>query len=63
MAKDSLSPVLTVPEAGKLLRISRASAYQGARTGDIPTVRVGKRLLVPRARLMAMLGEREPVEE
>jgi excisionase family DNA binding protein len=50
------SPVLTIQEAGALLRVSRASAYEAARRGDIPTIRIGRRLLVPRARLMAMLG-------
>lgn len=48
---------LTVEEAGRLLGISRASAYQAARTGDLPTLRIGRRLLVPRARLMELLGE------
>ncbi len=56
MAKREPPSVLTVPEAGKLLRISRASAYTAARGGDIPTIRVGRRLLVPRAKLMEMLG-------
>lgn len=48
-------PVLTVEEAGQLLRISRQSAYQAARTGELPTIRIGRRLLVPRARLDALL--------
>lgn len=43
--------VLTVSEAAKLLRISRASAYQAARTGELPTIRIGRRLLIPRAAL------------
>jgi len=49
------SPVMTVEEAGVLLRLSRGSAYEAARRGDIPVVKIGRRLLVPRARLMAML--------
>ena len=47
--------VLTVEEAGQLLRISRQSAYQAARAGELPTVKIGRRLLVPRAALEAML--------
>lgn len=47
--------VLTVEEAGKLLRISRQSAYQAARAGDLPTIKLGRRLLVPRAALDRML--------
>jgi excisionase family DNA binding protein len=49
------SPVLTVDEAKEVLRISRASAYEGVRSGVIPSIRIGRRILVPRARLMAML--------
>jgi excisionase family DNA binding protein len=50
------SPVLTVEEAAVILRLSRGTAYEAVRRGDIPTIRIGRRLLVPRARLMAMLG-------
>jgi excisionase family DNA binding protein len=57
MNDSSLSPVLTIEEAGRLLRISRQSAYQAARAGELPTIRIGRRLLVPRARLLALLGE------
>lgn len=54
------SQVLTVDEAAKMLRISRGSAYQACRAGEIPTISIGRRLLVPRAALDAMLrGERE----
>ena len=52
---------LTVPEAAELLGISRGTAYEAARTGELPTVRLGRRLLVPRARLEALLdGARQP---
>jgi excisionase family DNA binding protein len=47
----------TIPEAGIILGISRNSAYEAARTGEIQTIRVGKRLLVPNAALEALLGE------
>ena len=56
------SPVLTIEEAGQLLRISRQSAYQAARTGELPTIRIGRRLLVPRQRLLALLGEQPATE-
>jgi excisionase family DNA binding protein len=48
---------LTVEEAAKVLGIGRNTAYEAAKSGDLPTVRVGGRLLVPRARLLALLGE------
>lgn len=46
----------SVPEAGQALGISRQSAYQAARTGELPTVKIGRRLLVPRRALETMLG-------
>lgn len=46
---------MTIEEAAQALGISRGSAYEGARRGDIPTVRVGRRLLVPRAALERLL--------
>jgi len=48
---------LTIEEAAGVLGIGRSSAYAAARAGSLPTVRVGRRLLVPIGRLDAMLGE------
>ena len=47
---------LTVEEAGGLLGISRNSAYEAARRGELPAIRIGKRLIVPRAALERLLG-------
>jgi excisionase family DNA binding protein len=49
---------LTVEEAAKLLGVSRGSAYEAASRGELPTVRIGRRLLVPRAALLNMLSDR-----
>ncbi len=49
--------VLTVPEAGKLHGIGRNSAYEAAGNGEIPVVRIGKRLLVPVVALDRLLDE------
>jgi excisionase family DNA binding protein len=46
----------SVPEAGKLLGIGRNAAYEAARRGDIPTIKIGKRVVVPTALLKRMLG-------
>ncbi len=51
------SLVYNVPTAGKLLNLSRATAYSLATQGVIPTVRFGKRILVPKAALEKMLSE------
>ena len=48
---------LTVEEAGRLLGVSRGLAYQAARDGSLPTIKLGRRLLVPRCQLERMLGE------
>lgn len=53
-ASDPLT--LTVEDAGRLLGISRGAAYRAAACGQIPTIRVGRRLLVPTARLHQLLG-------
>lgn len=51
---------VTVTEAAKLLGVSRAMAYECVHTGEIPSVRLGARILVPRHRLVALLdGEAE----
>src|SRR5687768_10584047 len=40
---------LTVEEAAAVLGIGRTLAFELARTGQLPTIRLGRRLLVPRA--------------
>jgi excisionase family DNA binding protein len=55
MAAERLT--LTIPEAAELLGCSRGLAYQAARDGSLPTIKLGRRLLVPRARLLELLGE------
>ena len=55
-----VSATLTVPEAAQLLGIGRNLAYEvAARDGEIagvPVIRVGRRLLIPLARLLEVLG-------
>lgn len=41
--------VYSVEEVAALLGISRAFAYQSVKNGLIPSVRIGKRVLIPRA--------------
>jgi excisionase family DNA binding protein len=36
--------------------ISRASFYAGIKRGDVPHVRVGKRILIPRSAFLAWLS-------
>ena len=39
--------VITIPEAALRLGISKASAYRAAARFEIPTIRLGKRMVVP----------------
>jgi excisionase family DNA binding protein len=47
---------VSVDEAAKLLGIGRNQTYEGIRSGQIPSIRIGKRILVPRVALDAMLA-------
>ena len=49
--------VLTIEEAGKLLGLGRSGTYEAARRGDIPTLRIGSRILVPKVPLLKLLEE------
>lgn len=46
---------LTVKEAAQLLGLSRNSAYQACLTGQIPHLKIGKRILISKRALEAML--------
>ena len=48
---------LSVPEAAKILGISRGLAYELARSGRLPALRFGRRLLISRTALERMLNE------
>jgi excisionase family DNA binding protein len=48
---------LTVTEAAEILGISRALAYELVSRGDIPALRLGRRLVVPRKAIDAMLND------
>ena len=50
----------TVDEAAEVLQISRNKAYEAAREGQIPTIRVGRKILVLWGPLMAMVGADKP---
>lgn len=58
---------LHMEEAAKILGVSRATAYRAASRGEIPAIRVGKRVLVLREPLERLLngvsphGQKDPV--
>ena len=47
---------MTIPEAAKLLGISRSAAYRAVARGETATIRIGRRLLVATAKLYRLLG-------
>ena len=53
---------MTVPEAAALLGISKGQGYMAARTGELLTIRIGKRILVPVAALERLLQGSSPHE-
>ena len=55
MREAEVSLVLTVPEAARLLGISRTHAYGLVSRGELVHVRLGRRIVVPRHALDALL--------
>ena len=47
--------VYTVAEAGQLLGISRAFAYELVARGELPVIRLGRRIVIPKVALLAMV--------
>lgn len=48
--------VLSVPEAAEILGIGRSAAYEACRTGEIPSRRIGRRVVIPVPQLLAWLN-------
>lgn len=63
MVKREERAVLTITEAGVLLGVSRPTAYNLAKTGAIPVLKLGRKLCVPKAALDKMLEEVRPAAD
>ena len=50
----------TVTEAGELLGISLAFAYELVARGELPVIRLGRRRLVPKVALLALVSQTSP---
>ena len=59
MDEDRL--VFTVEEAAEILRVSRAFTYELLNRGELPCLRLGRRILVPRRALERFIEERPAV--
>jgi excisionase family DNA binding protein len=49
--------VYKVPEAGRMLGLTRNGSYEAAKRGDIPIIRIGKLIRVPKAAFHRMLDQ------
>ena len=47
--------VVSIEIAARLLGLGRSSAYAAAKRGEIPAIKIGGRLLVPKAALLRLL--------
>ena len=54
---DNLPAVLNANQLATALGISRAGAYQLPKAGTFPTLRIGKRLLVPKDKLVEWIEQ------
>ncbi len=57
MAEKIERIVYTVTEAAEILGISRPTAFQGVERGEIPCIRVGRRILIPKVALDRLLAD------
>ncbi len=48
---------ITVPEAARLLGIGRGSCYEAIKRNELPHIKIGKRILVPKHGLLQMLSQ------
>ncbi|WP_294981168.1 hypothetical protein [uncultured Microbacterium sp.] len=50
---------ITIPEAGQVLGLGQSAAYSAATRGEIPTLALGRRKVVPVPALLRLLGATE----
>jgi excisionase family DNA binding protein len=55
--------MLSVPEVGEVLGISRAGAYELVRSKGFPHMRIGTRILVPKDKFIQWIDEQTEVDE
>ena len=50
-----LPDVLTPLEAATVLRLGRNTTYENIRTGAIPSIKIGRKLLIPKSGILRLL--------
>ena len=56
-----LPDALTVEEVAVVLRLGRNSTYEAIRCGQIPSLRIGRRVLVPKVTVLQLLGRHDSI--
>ena len=59
---EDIPVMMTVEEFGKLMRISRNSAYAFVRSGLVPTVKVGRLIRIYRGDVLKLRDTQSPAE-
>ena len=54
---EHVPDILNAQQLAEVLGISRAGAYQILNSKDFPTLRIGKRMLVPKDKLLAWIDD------
>ncbi len=60
---EDLPLTLKAREAAEVLRISKSKVYELARTESFPAVRIGKRVVIPRDKLIQWMNAQAEVSE
>ena len=55
---DELPLMLSVPDVAAVLGISRAGAYELARSDGFPSLTIGSRIIVPKDKFIRWIDER-----
>jgi excisionase family DNA binding protein len=53
---QELPDCLTINEAARVLRLGRNSCYEAIRRGDLQAVKIGRRLVIPKAAIERLLA-------
>lgn len=56
-ALESLPDLLTIAEAAEYLRLSKNGVYALARDGELPSVRLGRRVVIPKRSIERLIEE------
>ena len=61
--EHSATATLTVDETARILKLSRGATYAAISEGRLPSIRIGRRILVPRKALERLLDGGAQIQE